>query len=71
MPHRSLWQKQGVGVEVLPNHSVNLTRNSAPHLPGVARYAHTDLQVKRVTLPRAGYLERSASKTRWLDEPTP
>jgi hypothetical protein len=24
---------------LMPNHSVNLTRNIAPHLPGMARYA--------------------------------
>jgi hypothetical protein len=41
-----------------PNHSVNLTRNSVPHLPGMARYAHNALPGKRVTLPRAGYLKR-------------
>jgi hypothetical protein len=41
-----------------PNHSVNLTRNSVPHLPGSARYAHNALPGKRVTLPRAGYLRR-------------
>jgi hypothetical protein len=43
---------------VLPNHSVNLTRNSVPRLPGSARYAHNALPGKRVTLPRAGYLKR-------------
>jgi hypothetical protein len=42
----------------LPNPSVNLTRNSVPHLPGMARYAHNALPGKRVTLPRAGYLKR-------------
>jgi hypothetical protein len=41
-----------------PNHSVNLTRNSVPHLPGMARYAHNALPGKRVTLPLAGYLKR-------------
>jgi hypothetical protein len=41
-----------------PNHSVNLTRNSVPHLPGMAHYAHNALPGKRVTLPRAGYLKR-------------
>jgi hypothetical protein len=41
----------------LPNHSVNLTRNSVPHLPGSARYAHNALPGKRVTPPRAGYLK--------------
>jgi hypothetical protein len=41
-----------------PNPSVNLTRNSVPHLPGMARYAHNALPGKRVTLPRAGYLKR-------------
>jgi hypothetical protein len=34
---------------VEPNHSVNLTRNSVPHLPGMARYAHNALPGKRVT----------------------
>jgi hypothetical protein len=43
---------------VTPNHSVNLTRNSVPHLPGSARYAHNALPGKRATLPRAGYLKR-------------
>jgi hypothetical protein len=43
---------------LMPNHSVNLTRNSVPHLPGMARYAHNALPGKRVTLPRAGYLKR-------------
>jgi hypothetical protein len=42
----------------MPNPSVNLTRNSVPHLPGMARYAHNALPGKRVTLPRAGYLKR-------------
>jgi hypothetical protein len=42
----------------MPNPSVNLTRNSVPHLPGTARYAHNALPGKRVTLPRAGYLKR-------------
>jgi hypothetical protein len=42
----------------LPNPSVNLTRNSVSHLPGMARYAHNALPGKRVTLPRAGYLKR-------------
>jgi hypothetical protein len=42
----------------MPNPSVNLTRNSVPHLPGSARYAHNALPGKRVTLPRAGYLRR-------------
>jgi hypothetical protein len=41
-----------------PNHSVNLTRNSVPHLPGMARYAHNALPGKRGPLPRAGYLKR-------------
>jgi hypothetical protein len=47
-----------VHVAGMPNHSVNLTRNSVPHLPGSARYAHNALPGKRVTLPRAGYLKR-------------
>jgi hypothetical protein len=42
----------------MPNPSVNLTRNSAPHLPGMARYAHNALPGKRVTLSHAGYLKR-------------
>jgi hypothetical protein len=42
----------------MPNHSVNLTRNSVPHLPGMARYAQNALPGKRVTLSHAGYLER-------------
>jgi hypothetical protein len=42
----------------LPNPSVNLTRNSAPRLPGMARYAHNALPGKRVTLSHAGYLKR-------------
>jgi hypothetical protein len=46
------------GTKSMPNHSVNLTRNSVPHLPGSARYAHNALPGKRVTLPRAGYLKR-------------
>jgi hypothetical protein len=41
-----------------PNPSVNLTRNSVSHLPGMARYAHNALPGKRVTLPHAGYLKR-------------
>jgi hypothetical protein len=41
-----------------PNPSVNLTRNSVPHLPGSARYAHNALPGKRVTLSLAGYLKR-------------
>jgi hypothetical protein len=45
------------GHELRPNPSVNLTRNSVPHLPGMARYAHNALPGKRVTLPRAGYLK--------------
>jgi hypothetical protein len=42
----------------MPNPSVNLTRNSGPHLPGSARYAHNALPGKRGPLPRAGYLKR-------------
>jgi hypothetical protein len=42
----------------MPNPSVNLTRNSVPHLPGMARYAHNAPLVHRVALPRAGYLKR-------------
>jgi hypothetical protein len=42
----------------MPNPSVNLTRNSVPHLPGSARYAHNAPPGKRVTLSHAGYLKR-------------
>jgi hypothetical protein len=42
----------------MPNPSVNLTRNSVPHLPGMARYAHNAPPGKRVTLLLAGYLQR-------------
>jgi hypothetical protein len=42
----------------MPNPSVNLTRNSVPHLPGMARYAHNALPGKRVTLLHACYLKR-------------
>jgi hypothetical protein len=42
----------------MPNHSVNLTRNSAPRWPSEARYAHNAPLVHRVALPRAGYLKR-------------
>jgi hypothetical protein len=45
-------------IALQPNHSVNLTRNSVPHLPGMARYAHNALPGKRVMPPRAGYLKR-------------
>jgi hypothetical protein len=41
-----------------PNHSVNLTRNSVPHWPGIARYAHNAMPVQCVTLSHAGYLKR-------------
>jgi hypothetical protein len=54
-------REKGVVMQLVarkPNHSVNLTRNSVPHLPGSARYAHNALPGKRVTLPRAGYLKR-------------
>jgi hypothetical protein len=54
----SLTTLSSVLVASKPNHSVNLTRNSVPHLPGMARYAHNALPGKRVTLPRAGYLKR-------------
>jgi hypothetical protein len=47
-----------VAVPMQPNPSVNLTRNSVPHLPGMARYAHNALPGKRGPLPRAGYLKR-------------
>jgi hypothetical protein len=42
----------------MPNPSVNLTRNSAPHWPGIARYAHNAMPVQCVTLSHAGYLKR-------------
>jgi hypothetical protein len=42
----------------MPNHSVNLTRNSAPRWPSEARYAHNAPLVHRVTLSHAGYLKR-------------
>jgi hypothetical protein len=42
----------------MPNPSVNLTRNSVPRLPGMARYAHNALPGKRGPLPHAGYLKR-------------
>jgi hypothetical protein len=45
-------------LQLRPNPSVNLTRNSVPRLPGMARYAHNALPGKRVTLLRAGYLKR-------------
>jgi hypothetical protein len=41
-----------------PNHSVNLTRNSGPHWPSDARYAHNASLGQRGPLPRAGYLKR-------------
>jgi hypothetical protein len=41
-----------------PNHSVKLTRNSVPHWPGEARYAHNASPVQRVTLSHAPYLKR-------------
>jgi hypothetical protein len=47
-----------VRLALMPNPSVNLTRNSVPHLPGSARYANNALPGKRVTLSRAGYLKR-------------
>jgi hypothetical protein len=42
----------------MPNPSVNLTRNSAPHWPSEARYAHNAPLVQCVTLSHAGYLKR-------------
>jgi hypothetical protein len=53
--------KRGIGMQPVarePNHSVNLTRNSVPHWPGDARYAHNAPPVQRVTLSHAGYLKR-------------
>jgi hypothetical protein len=52
---------KGIGVQPVagkPNHSVNLTRNSGPHWPSDARYAHNASLVQRGPLPRAGYLKR-------------
>jgi hypothetical protein len=43
---------------MLPNYSVNLTRNSVPHWPGIARYAHNAMPVQCVTLSHSGYLKR-------------
>jgi hypothetical protein len=43
---------------VTPNHSVNLTRNSAPRWPSEARYAHNAPLVQQVTLSHSGYLKR-------------
>jgi hypothetical protein len=45
-------------VQVLPNHSVNLTRNSVPRWPSEARYAHNAPLVQQVTLSHSGYLKR-------------
>jgi hypothetical protein len=42
----------------MPNHSVNLTRNSVPGWPGEARYAYCASPGQRVTLLHAGYLKR-------------
>jgi hypothetical protein len=42
----------------LPNHSVNLTRNSTPRWPSEARNAHNAPLVQRVALSHAGYLKR-------------
>jgi hypothetical protein len=52
---------RGIGMQPVarrPNHSVNLTRNSGPHWPSDARYAHNASLVQRGPLPRAGYLKR-------------
>jgi hypothetical protein len=52
---------KGIGMQPVarrPNHSVNLTRNSGPHWPSDARYAHNASLVQRGPLPRAGYLKR-------------
>jgi hypothetical protein len=38
----------------MPNHSVNLTRNSVPRWPSEARYAHTAPLVQQVTLSHSG-----------------
>jgi hypothetical protein len=42
----------------MPNHSVNLTRNSVTRWPSEARYAHNAPLVHRVTLLHSGYLKR-------------
>jgi hypothetical protein len=42
----------------MPNPSVNLTRNSGPHWPSEARYAHIASLGQRGPLLRAGYLKR-------------
>jgi hypothetical protein len=47
-----------VRLALMPNPSVNLTRNSVPRWPGEARYAHNASPVQRVTLSHAGYLKR-------------
>jgi hypothetical protein len=47
-----------VRLALMPNPSVNLTRNSAPRWPSEARYAHNAPLVHRVTLSHAGYLKR-------------
>jgi hypothetical protein len=41
-------------VQVLPNHSLNLTRNSVPHWRGEAHYAHNAPPRQRVTLSHSG-----------------
>jgi hypothetical protein len=45
-------------VALMPNPSVNLTRNSVPHWRGEARYAHSAPPRQRVTLSHSGYLKR-------------
>jgi hypothetical protein len=42
----------------MPNPSVNLTRNSAPHWPGKAHCVHSALPGQCGTLSHAGYLKR-------------
>jgi hypothetical protein len=41
-----------------PNPSVNVTRNSVPHWPGIARYAHNAMPGQRGPLLHARYLKR-------------
>jgi hypothetical protein len=55
--HKSFQPSQSFNA-LVPNHSVNLTRNSVPHWPSEARYAHIAPLVQCVTLSHAGYLKR-------------
>jgi hypothetical protein len=60
--HGILWpSNRGIVMQPVarePNHSVNLTRNSVPHWPDIARYAHNAMSGQCVTLSHAGYLKR-------------